>query len=373
MSRGLSRRGFLGWSAGCVGSLWPGVVWGQGGSPRAEGCLFLQLLGGPPPLDTFDPKPAAPSEYRGPFGVIRSRVPGVWLSELLPGLASRLDRVALVRSVYHEGPPVHECGLQLLHSGRLYRDGGAWPAVGAAWSYLQGERRLGLAGRYVVLPYPDVETGIAVDKGLGPGFLAAVLEAQQERVAPAAGDESRYGATAFGRSCRRAVELLLRQPRSFITINMYETVFDTLSWDCHGSGGALRTNLRDIGRQVAPAFDQAFSALLDDLEQTGLLERTLVIATGEFGRTPRVNAHGGRDHWAGVWTAVLAGAGIRGGAVIGRSDARGIEPAERPVEAPELAATILYALGVPLDAALPGPTGEPVPLYPAAPIRELWS
>lgn len=373
MSRGLSRRAFLGWSAGCVGALWPGRSWGGGGEPRAEGCLFLHLVGGPPHLDTFDPKPEAPSEYRGPFGVIRSRVPGVYVSELLPGVAWRLDRIALVRSVYHDGPPVHECGMQLLHSGRLFRDGSAWPAVGAVWSYLQGERRLGWAGRYAVLPYPAVDTGIAVDQGFGGGFLSPPLQAQRERLTGGTREDSRYGSTAFGRLCRRAVERLLRQPRSFLTITMYETVFDTLSWDCHGSGGALRTNLRDIGRQVAPAFDQAFSALLDDLDQTGLLERTLVVATGEFGRTPRVNAHGGRDHWAGVWTALLAGAGIRGGAVIGRSDAHGIEPAERPVRAEELAATILYALGVPPDAVLPGPDGLPVPAYPAAPLRELWS
>jgi hypothetical protein len=295
------------------------------------------------------------------------------LSELLPGLARRLDRVALVRSVHHEGPPVHECGLQLLHTGRLYRDGPAWPALGAVWSYLHGERRLGWGKRYAVLPYPEVDTGIAVDKGFGSGFLSPPLEAQRERVVPVTVGDHRYGETPLGRYCQMAVQALLRQPRSFLTITMYETVFDGLSWDCHGVGGALRTNLRDIGQQVAPAFDQAFSALLDDLEAHGLLERTLVVATGEFGRTPRVNAHGGRDHWAGVWTAVVAGAGIRGGAVIGRSDARGIEPAERPVRVEELAATILHALGVPAQAVLPGPDGQLVPVYPAAPIGELWS
>ena len=373
MSSGVTRRAFLGMSVGGMAAVWPGAARGGSGESRADGCIFLHLLGGPPHLDTFDPKPEAPSEYRGPFGVIRTRVPGVILSELFPGLARRLDRVALVRSVYHDGPPVHECGLQLLHSGRLFRDGPAWPALGAVWSYLQGERRLGWGRRYAVLPYPKVDTGIAVDKGFGAGFLSPPLEVQRERVAPWGAGDHRYGETPLGQYCQMAVQALLREPRSFITILMYETVFDTLSWDCHGAGGALRTNLRDIGQRVAPAFDRAFSALLDDLEGHGLLERTLVVATGEFGRTPRVNPQGGRDHWAGVWTALVAGAGIRGGAVIGRSDARGIEPAERPVRGEELAATILYALGVPAQAMIPGPEGPMQAVYPAAPILELWS
>jgi hypothetical protein len=234
---------------------------------------------------------------------------------------------------------------------------------------------MGPGHRCVVFPHPDVDTGIAVDKGIAsPGFLAPTVAPQRETVpVPLTDADPRYGQTPFGQYCRLAVRHLLRQPRSFVTITMYSTVFDCLCWDCHGVGGSLRTTLPDIGRYVAPVFDLAFSALLDDLQAYGLLERTLVVATGEFGRTPRVNPHGGRDHWAGVWTALLAGAGLPGGTVLGRSDARGIEPADRPIAPQELAATILYALGVPTSACIPGPQGQSIPVYPAAPLCELWS
>ena len=107
-------------------------------------------------------------------------------------------------------------------------------------------------------------------------------------------------------------------------------------------------------------------------DDRGLLDTTLVVATGEFGRTPKLNANGGRDHWAGCWTALVAGGGVRGGNVVGRSDATGGEPADRPVTPQELVATIFHALGVPADATIPGPDGAPVAVYPAAPVRELF-
>lgn len=369
-----SRREFLGWTAAGLTGAWFSSLPAAAVSARADACLFLHLLGGPPHLDTFDPKPEAPSDYRGPFRPIRTRVPGLFVSELFPRLAERTDRVVFVRSLHHDAPPVHECGLQLLHTGRLFRDGPPWPSLGAVWSYLHGYDRLGPGHPCAVFPSPEVQTGITVDKGFGPGFLAPPLLAQRSAMpVPPEEPDPRYGSTPFGQYCRLAVHHLLRRPRSFLTIVMYSTVFDSPSWDCHGVGGSLRTNLRDIERQVAPAFDLAFSALLDELHAHGLLDRTLVIATGEFGRTPRVNPHGGRDHWAGVWTALLAGAGLHGGTVLGCSDSRGIEPAERPVTPQELAATILYALGVPADTAIPDPDGQLMPVYPAAPLLELWS
>ena len=161
------------------------------------------------------------------------------------------------------------------------------------------------------------------------------------------------------------------QPR-FITINQFSTVFDSPSWDCHADRGSLRTDLNDYRATVAPPFDLAFSTLLTDLDQRGLLGSTLVVATGEFGRTPYLNANGGRDHWAGCWTALVAGGGVRGGRVVGASDRLGGEPTERPVTPQELVATIFHALGVPHTATIPGPTGEPVAVYPGQPIAELF-
>jgi uncharacterized protein (DUF1501 family) len=165
---------------------------------------------------------------------------------------------------------------------------------------------------------------------------------------------------------------LVQAGHRFVTLNQFSTVFDSPSWDCHSDGGSLRTNLNDIRDTVARSFDIAFAQLLTDLDERGLLDSTLVVATGEFGRTPLLNANGGRDHWAGAWTALVAGGGVRGGRVIGRTDARGTEPTDRPVTPQELVATIFHALGVPADATIPGPDGAAVAVYPGSPVTELF-
>src|SRR5262249_12999866 len=127
-------------------------------------------------------------------------------------------------------------------------------------------------------------------------------------------------------------------------VNMYPSVFNRVTWDCHGCEPF--STLDDCAREVMPVFDMAFSALLDDLECRGLLESTLVVATGEFGRTPRINTSGGRDHWPGVWSPAIAGGGTRGGQVIGASDAHAASPADRPVKPEELVATIYRSLRI---------------------------
>jgi hypothetical protein len=119
-------------------------------------------------------------------------------------------------------------------------------------------------------------------------------------------------------------------------------------------------------------FDRAYTALLDDLKQRGMLETTLVLAMGEFGRTPHLNPRGGRDHWPGVWSVLFAGAGVRGGQVVGASDRIGGEPKDRPATPAEVAASIYHGLGVDLNARLPGPEGRPTPIAEAAPIMELF-
>src|SRR5205814_8664891 len=121
-----------------------------------------------------------------------------------------------------------------------------------------------------------------------------------------------------------------------------------------------------------PMFDQAYTALLDDLSDRGLLGSTLVVAMGEFGRTPHLNARGGRDHWPGVWSILLAGGGIRGGQVIGSSDALGAEPKDRPVAPAEVAATIYRALGADPHTMLAGPDGRPTRMVDVNPISELF-
>jgi hypothetical protein len=181
----------------------------------------------------------------------------------------------------------------------------------------------------------------------------------------------RYGMTRFGQSCllaRRLVEAGVR----FVTINTFITVFDEITWDIHGSKPFTSiAGMKDI---VAPMYDQGYSALLEDLFQRGMLDSTLVCNLAEFGRTPKINPAGGRDHWPQCWTVYFAGGGVQGGRVVGKSDDIGAYPVERPVKPSEIVATIYHSLGLDLEAHLPGPSGRPFPLvdYGTKPITELF-
>jgi uncharacterized protein (DUF1501 family) len=182
---------------------------------------------------------------------------------------------------------------------------------------------------------------------------------------------SRYGPNTFGQSCLLARRLVEHGVR-LVTVNMFDTVFNQITWDCHADGGALATTLDDYKETLCPMFDRAYSALLEDLQQRGLLDSTLVLAMGEFGRTPQLNPRGGRDHWPGVWSILFAGAGVRGGQVIGASDSTGAEPKDRPVSPAEVAATVYQGLGIDPNTRLPGPDQQLLPLVEAGPIAELF-
>ena len=181
----------------------------------------------------------------------------------------------------------------------------------------------------------------------------------------------RYGMTRFGQCCllaRRLVEAGVR----FVTINTFITVFDEITWDIHGSKPFTSIEgMRDI---VAPMYDQGYSALLEDLFQRGMLDSTMVACLSEFGRTPKVNPAGGRDHWPQCWTIYFAGGGVKGGRVVGKSDDIAAYPAERPVKPSEVVATIYHGLGLDLHTELPGPNGRPFPLvdFGTQPISELF-
>jgi hypothetical protein len=169
----------------------------------------------------------------------------------------------------------------------------------------------------------------------------------------------RYGMNRFGQCCllaRRLVEAGVR----FVTINTFLTVFNEITWDIHGSKPF--TSIAGMKEIVCPMYDQAYSALIEDLDQRGLLPNTLVCNLAEFGRTPRVNPAGGRDHWPQCYTVYFAGGGVKGGRVVGASDPIGGVPAERPVDPGDVVATIFYSLGFNLETHLPGPAGRPFPL-----------
>lgn len=380
--------------------------------------IFILCSGGPAQLDTWDPKPDAPSNVRGPYGALRTPVAGVRISETLPHLAKQAADYALVRSVWSDQPAVHEIGFQQAQTGRA-GEAIEFPHYGAVLSALAGAR--GAAPPFVVLPRPLGPAGMELPMGQHAGALGinfdpmvaltgddpespqawAYREARrgERRLALAGGagvrlaglepappslpsgalnleEESpavreRYGRSRFGESCLAARRLVERGTRC-VVVNQFPSLFDTWSWDCHGQRG-LPTRAADIKEQVAAPFDRAVSALFRDLKERGLYTETLVCCFGEFGRSPELNAQGGRDHWTRCWSVMLGGGGIRGGQVVGASDARGAEPVERPVTPAELAATVYAALGVPASTRLRLSDGTGVRLVEpeVSPIREL--
>lgn len=340
----ITRREFLRTSTAAAAGLAVGAR-----NVNDKNCIFLMLVGGPSQLDTWDPKPDAPADVRGPFRPIPTRTPGMLLSELFPKTAAISDKIAVVRSMHHSAAPIHETGFQLMQTGKLAGDR-AHPHFGALVSAVKGSRDNSPAN--VLLPGPIGFNGVNIDRGQTAGHLGDEhAPVYVSRPVPDDPARERYGNTDFGNNCLHAARLIERGSR-FVTVNMFQTVYDTITWDCHAVGGSLRSELSDYP-QIAATFDAAYSALLEDLHQRGLLDSTLVIANGEFGRTPHLNRDGGRDHWAGVWTALVAGGGVRGGHVIGSSDRLGGEPKDQPVSPGQFAASIQYALGLPSS-------GEPI-------------
>ncbi len=357
----LTRRGFLG-----AGPLAAGLSLCDAGNSearsqfagRAKSCIVLMLVGGPSQLETWDPKPNAPANVRGPFRPMATTVPGIQISEHLPRMASLAHRYAIIRSLHHDAPPIHETGLQLLQTGRLCSNAMEAPHFGAVLAKQRG----GVAP-FVILPSRLGNTGISVSHGQSAALLGTAFEPTVQtnfaHLLPQA-DRERYGKTAFGDACARSLQLVEQGTRC-VVVNMFDTVYDRVTWDCHAARQGLTSTLDDYRRTLCPSFDRACATLLDDLHQRGLLDETLVIAMGEFGRTPVLNARGGRDHWPGCWSIVLAGGGVRGGQVIGVSDRLGAGPTQRPVTCPEVVASVYNAMGLPRST-----------LVEAAPIRELF-
>jgi hypothetical protein len=445
---GLARRDFL--HAGAIATMGltladflrlKASAQGPAARSRDVNCIMLVLCGGPSHIDTWDPKPDAPAEVRGPFRTVDTNVPGIRMTEIFPRTARHADKFSLIRTLYHTATAVHDTGYQMMQTGRLFSGGVEHPHVGCVLGYLRGRR--GDIPAHVLLPRPIGRTGGNLPHGHTAGYLGRqhdpfilnadpsvpnfrvpdllppnyissaradrrqrmrqavdaataafetsgqarqmddnfalayrLMSSPQARAAFALEQEpaavrDRYGRTRFGQSCLLARRLIERGVR-FVTVNMFETVFDEVTWDIHGSRPF--TDINQMAREVAPNFDQGYSALLEDLHQRGLLQSTIVTAMGEFGRTPKINPAGGRDHHPGVWTILIGGGPIRGGRVVGRSDELGYVPKTRPVTPAEVAATIYRGLGIDSHRELPGPQNRPIPLvdYGVEAIRELF-
>ncbi|MBX3449501.1 MAG: DUF1501 domain-containing protein [Planctomycetaceae bacterium] len=403
--------------------------------------IMIFNLGAPSQLDTFDPKPDAAAEIRGPFQAISTASSDIQLSEILPKHAEVAKHFSVIRSCYHSAPAVHDAGWQFSQTGRFFSGGINTPHAGAVASYLMG-RRTDLPA-FAVLPelmgagggnLPNGQAGGFLGKAYDPFVLNAdpskpdfvvpdllppknIGEARIDRrkrlretvdqtlssfersedaklldegfqsafrliTSPQAREafdltkepqavRERYGMTRFGQCCLLARRLIESGVR-FVTINTFLTVFNEVTWDIHGT--LPFTSIEGMKNIVAPMYDQAYSALIEDLVQRGLLDDTLVCNVAEFGRTPRVNPAGGRDHWPNCWSTYLAGGGVQGGRVIGRSDAIGGFPAERPTTPNEVIATIFHSLGLNIEDHLPGPAGRPFPLvdFGTRPVMELF-
>ncbi len=390
----------------------------RGAVKKDVNVILLMLVGGPSQLDTWDMKPDAPSAIRGPYRPIKTNVPGVEVSEIFPRLARHADKYAILRTLHHEGAAVHDTGHQMMQTGRLFRDGVRDPHLGCVVDHLRGSRAGSPA--HILLPRPIGNTGGQMPHGQDAGFLGpqhdpyvlrpgrggnwrglansavrrlerdddprlgdaafhaahTVISSSRARAAFDLTQEPedtrrRYGANRFGESCLLAKRLVGAGVR-FVTINMFETVFDETTWDIHGSSPF--SPIECYSDQVGPMFDRGFASLLEDLSATGELDNTLLVATGEFGRTPKINPAGGRDHWPQCWSMLMAGGGVRGGQVIGESDATGSAPKERPVAPAEIAASVYHALGIDLDTRLPGPEGRQVRVVDEGvqPVMELF-
>lgn len=367
------------------------------GGAEGRSVILLLMSGGASQLETFDPKPEAASGVRGPLKAIATRVPGVLFSEGLPRLAERAGRLSIVRSLNHSATPIHETGLQLLQTGRLASGGQDFPSFGSVTSRVLGPGRPVPAA--VVLPRRIDATGVNVGRGQGAAFLGSefepteingqvpeVFRVDQGSGSPAAlpglkedvfASESEttrraYGETRFGRLCCRARQMVERGV-AVVTVNLFDRLHGQVTWDAHAAGEAAPGTLFDYRDTLCPQFDQATSALLDDLQGRGLWEDTLVVASGEFGRTPKLNSGGGRDHWTGAWSAMLAGGAVPGGQVVGATDASAGSVTDSPVDPAELTATIYRHLGIDPRMQLVVEGGSTMPLIEADPVEALIS
>jgi hypothetical protein len=396
------------------------------------------MTGGPPQHETWDPKPDAPAEIRGPFGVIRTRVPGLLVGELMPRTARMTDRLCVLRAVHTDNPSHPGSSYEMLTGVEHPRGKGRddieassndWPTLGAiVRRFLPAVPGIPAA---VVFPqpifnvpfYPGQDAGflgsdwepwrltcdpaaadfqlpeltlrpelsparLAVRRGLmdrvgnGPGpwredATIARAERQTEQALDLLGGprarkafdlngeapslRDRYGRHKFGQGCllaRRLVEAGV----SLVQVNWHrEPNDDTPMWDSHW-------NLeRELKNKLMPPMDQGYTALLEDLEQRGLLGETLVVWMGEFGRTPKleyIQPHPapGRNHWGNVFSIALAGAGVRGGVVYGASDKNGGYPRDGGVGPADLTATVFNALGISPESEIRDRLGRPHPV-----------
>ncbi|HEX3726291.1 MAG TPA: DUF1501 domain-containing protein [Pirellulales bacterium] len=402
---------------------------------HTKSVILLWMTGGPSHIDTWDVKPDAPSEIRGPFGSIETKLPGVRLCEYLPKQAALLDKMTIIRSVdarmsNHEPNQVFQTG-NLDAEPRINNEAERYPAIASIVARQRGEANRAMpssvvlnmqsrshvawggylgkqfdpflgnqAGRLFQLPGGLDQDRIHSrhslvrqfdrlrrDLDLG-GSMDAMDRFEQQAVDIVAGQQAqrvfdlanepaaireRYGSHTW---CQQALlaRRLVEAGVSFVTIDL-SNHSSSGTWDTHGDNIPPYGGIWNGLRPLLPVFDHLLTTLVSDLEARGLLNDVLVLAMGEFGRTPKLGTQGstdGRDHWPVVMSMTMAGGGFRHGQVIGASERDGGQIKARPVTPGDLAATIYHHMGVPLDGTYLDSRGRPrFYVEHGEPIREL--
>jgi len=391
---------------------WSLRAFGAAQNASAKSVIQIWMWGGPCHIDTFDPKPDAGYDYCGSLNKpIPTNVDGIQISQLMPSLAKMADKFSLIRSMTH-GNFGHETAAYMVQTGRPSGGRDVYPCVGAVTSLFKGYDAgyKGLIPPYIVLTEPQgrfseagflgtkykpfatggdpAQPKFAVEGVVAAGIsdarqkarrdllhqlntlgnvmqgdasLKALYQSEDQAYELILGDagklfdlsqeknelRDRYGRNTFGQSCLMA-RRLVEKGVPYITIN-YK------GWDTH------KQHFQTMNRKL-PELDKGLAALLQDLSERGLLDSTIVWCCGEFGRTPKVQWeppwNGGRNHWGKVFSALVAGGGLKGGHVIGASDAKGEEVKERPVYPCDLLGSMYDLMGIDSAAKLPHPQGE---------------
>lgn len=422
---GWARRDFL--SVGAAGAM--GLNLSLARLLQAEGAadpdksdvsfIYVFLKGGMSTIDTFDLKPDAPREIRGPFKTIPSNVPGIRVGERIPSVAKVMDKFSLIRSFGHRnaghGPADHYMFTGYHPVGGF--DGGLKPnnqkpSVGSVIANSLGPR--GPIPPYICLPTmhnsassaflgPKAAPFTIENDPSSPGFSVPDLQPpltisanrvedrkglleQVDRFQKSAEAKANRGTRELGVFAQRATELMTskaakdafnisKEPeklrdaygrntlgqsclmaRRLVEAGVRCVTIDHANWDTHYH------NFRVLKEDLLPKFDLAIPALFKDLEDRGLLKKTVVVLTGEFGRTPKINKDAGRDHWSRCFTVAIGGGGVQGGRVVGKSDKWAMDPAENPYGPEDLCATIYGLLGINPRGEMLMPNGRPVAL-----------
>jgi len=461
-SRPLTRRQMLQASGlGALSLSFPGVLSASDANSRPVGtsdksCIFLLLCGGPSHIDTWDMKPEAPEEYRGPYKPIATAVPGMRINEMHTKMAELTKHFCLINSMTHPGNISNH--FDAMHNLLSGQPGAPLDSayMGSILSKLRPNERNIAAYFWLmkcignpVFCAPNIAHGGHLGSAYGPLFVGTAQnnpstvgfrppdlfaeEASSERMQarrvlldslerPASSGDATPGAKDWQELHRHAFELatapevrqvfnMEREPVTvrdrygrnplgqnlllarrlveagvgFVTVNGWVGPSPneklggppSSSWDMHGGNMGMGNAFSDGSYGMGfclPRLDQALSALITDLDARGMLEKTLVVAVGEFGRTPKILTQGfpGRQHWPHCYSAILAGGGIRGGRVYGASDKTASYVKDRPVKPQDFGATIFHALNIPLDHRL-GKDGVSRPVSTGEPILDLFS